>query len=397
MNALRDQRRVRKTRPTLEYLDLRITPTAISAVANLAGELRVESRQVSRWEASLATSRPGSREQIFLTKHIARTEARMSVQEARLARLESATPTVVVHAQPVAPQPATEPTHTRHPIDAWPPFYPFAPPRQPHTRARSRARLATPSTSSSGSDPISPAASTLPANVSPTLAVIYAAYQANPSDFPANIPATNGAQPRADSRNERRNLRTRQQPRRFQHPGRRAPERRHANHRQQRAVRRRRRLPARCTASGSRRATRCARRGSHLPAQPELTRRTRTAGEPRSDAAGQESIPQPRHSSPSIPGSESGSSPASSSSTESRKSSSVCSVTSPLLPVSPLPSASACGPSEGSVATRSAESPISSSGKLGQAAHDVAFVELDQSHALCVSADRARGADPRCG
>ena len=123
MNSHRYRRTLRQIQPTLEDLDSRIAPAAASA-ATLAAELRVETRQVSRWEASLATSRPGSREQIFLTNHIARTEGRMAVQDARLARLEPASPTTVVHAQPVGQQPATQPTE---PTTYGPPDRPLAP------------------------------------------------------------------------------------------------------------------------------------------------------------------------------------------------------------------------------------------------------------------------------
>ena len=207
MNTHQDQRQLRQTRPTVEDLDSRIAPAATSA-ATLAAELRVESRQVSRWEASLATARPGSREQIFLTNHIARTEGRLAVQEARLAlefkrrkpdglRRSAVTPSELDQCYP-----ADEPREPRrsggHPIDAWPPFYPFGPSSTSHaitSPSVSTIANASPiaSTSSTTTDPTTPAATSLPANVSQTLGVIYAAYQANPSDFPADIPATNGA------------------------------------------------------------------------------------------------------------------------------------------------------------------------------------------------------------
>ncbi len=122
----------------------------------------------------------------------------MAVQEARLARVQTPQPTVAASAMPAAVQPAsqpTEPTHTGHPIDAWPPFYPFGPP----TTSNVANAFTTGSNPTSGSDPTaasdptSPVASPLPANVSQTLGVIYAAYQADPSGFPADIPTTNDA------------------------------------------------------------------------------------------------------------------------------------------------------------------------------------------------------------
>jgi hypothetical protein len=215
MNTLVNQRRVRKTQPTLEDLDLRIAPATISAGANLAAQLKVESRQVGRWEVSLASASPGSREQTFLVRHIARTEGRMAVQEARLARIESAHAMAVADPAPVRP---------RHPV---PPLEPF----NYGTVQSSSPSSSSPQTSSGTADPVAPvrpghpipplepfsygtvqssspsssgstatatgststSTTTLPVNVSPSLGVIYAAYEADPSDFPADIPATDGA------------------------------------------------------------------------------------------------------------------------------------------------------------------------------------------------------------
>jgi hypothetical protein len=175
MNTLVNQRRVRKTQPTLEDLDLRIAPATISAGANLAAQLKVESRQVGRWEVSLASASPGSREQTFLVRHIARTEGRMAVQEARLARIESAHAMAVADPAPVRP---------RHPV---PPLEPFNYGTVQSSSPSSSGSTATATGSTSTST------TTLPVNVSPSLGVIYAAYEADPSDFPADIPATDGA------------------------------------------------------------------------------------------------------------------------------------------------------------------------------------------------------------
>ena len=88
MNACRIQKPRRNNRPHLEELDSRIAPAAVGTAA-LAAEIRVESRQVGRWQAALGNAEPGSRKQAFLDNHIARTEGRIAVQEARLARIEA--------------------------------------------------------------------------------------------------------------------------------------------------------------------------------------------------------------------------------------------------------------------------------------------------------------------
>lgn len=89
MSAPQVHKRRRSTCPTLEHLDMRIAPTAMGAAATVAAALKVEGRQVARWEAALATATPGSHHEQVLSNHIARTEHRMSVQEARLARIEA--------------------------------------------------------------------------------------------------------------------------------------------------------------------------------------------------------------------------------------------------------------------------------------------------------------------
>ena len=195
MNALGNQRRVRKTQPTLEYLDLRIAPTTISPVANPAAEIRVESRQVVRWEASLETTPRHSREHRFLINHIARTDARIAVQEASLARMEMDRMALANAAngaqQPVAPQgtSASNPVATVRPGHPVPPLEPFT----DGTVQSSSPSSSGSTTSGSTSTTPTTTTTTLPANESPALGVIYAAYEANPSDFPADIPVTDGA------------------------------------------------------------------------------------------------------------------------------------------------------------------------------------------------------------
>jgi hypothetical protein len=200
MNAHHDRRQHRKTQPTLENLDSRIAPTAASAAA-LAAELRVESRHVSRWEALLATSRPGSREQTLLTKHIARTEGRMVVQEARLARIKTSRTIAAVSALPAAQNPpalmpqnsvAPRVTPAASPIQPVRPGHPIIV-TAPVEFGLNQFSSQTGSTSTASGTLKSPAVATLPANVAQTLDVIYAAYEADPSDFPVGIPATNGA------------------------------------------------------------------------------------------------------------------------------------------------------------------------------------------------------------
>jgi hypothetical protein len=257
MNTLVNQRRVRKTQPTLENLDLRIAPATLSAGANLAAQLKVESRQVGRWEVSLATATPGSREQTFLIRHIARTEGRMAVQDARLARIDAAhamavaDPARVRPGHPIAviapvgygtgqssaPAPSSQtamavadPARVRpgHPIaviapvgygtgqssapapssssqtamavaDPAPvrpghPIAVIAPVGYGTGQSSAPAPSSSPQTASAtASGSTSTTTTTLPANVSPALATIYAAYEADPSDFPADIPVTNGA------------------------------------------------------------------------------------------------------------------------------------------------------------------------------------------------------------
>jgi hypothetical protein len=135
MKSLRYERKTRKTQPGLERLDLRLAPTSISAGAVLAAGLKVEARQVGRLELSLESARPGSRHDRVLIKRIGADERLMSRQEVRLDNIV----------------------------------------------ARAGG------TTGPGSQ------TSLPPNVSPTLDVIYDAYEQNPGGFPANLPATDGA------------------------------------------------------------------------------------------------------------------------------------------------------------------------------------------------------------
>ncbi len=135
MKLLRYERKPPKTQPGLERLDLRLAPTSISAGAVLAAGLKVEARQVGRLQLSLESARPGSEHERVLVKRIAAEERVMSRQEVRLDRIV----------------------------------------------ARAGG------TTGPGSQ------TSLPANLSPTLVVIYDAYEQNPGGFPANLPATDGA------------------------------------------------------------------------------------------------------------------------------------------------------------------------------------------------------------
>src|SRR5262249_23701511 len=89
MSAVLTRKRRTKIQPCLEDLDMRIAPAAMATAAALANALKVETRQIARWETALATAKPGSHHQQVLLNHIARTEERMGVQEARLARIQA--------------------------------------------------------------------------------------------------------------------------------------------------------------------------------------------------------------------------------------------------------------------------------------------------------------------
>jgi hypothetical protein len=129
------QRKSPKTQPALERLDLRLAPTSMSMGAVLTAGLRVEARQVSRLQVSLESARPGSRHERVLIQRIGAEQRLMSRQEARLDRIVARAGGTIGTGSPVG----------------------------------------------------------LPPNVSQTLAVIYNAFEQNPSGFPANVPATDGA------------------------------------------------------------------------------------------------------------------------------------------------------------------------------------------------------------
>jgi hypothetical protein len=131
MNALRNKRTMRKTQPALEHLDLRLAPTSMSMGAVLAAELRVESRQLHRLQGSLERAQPGSRHERILTNRIAVEVRMMGRQTVRLDQI-----------------------------------------------------VARAGGTGTGSQSI------FPANVSPTLGVIYDAYEQNPGGFPANLSGT---------------------------------------------------------------------------------------------------------------------------------------------------------------------------------------------------------------
>jgi hypothetical protein len=131
MNPLREKRKPRKTQPALERLDLRLAPTSMSMRGVLAAELRVEARQLHRLQASLERAEPGSRHAKTLINRIAAEERMMGRQAVRLDQIVA---------------------------------------RAGGTGAGSQVNF--------------------PANISPTLGVIYNAYEQNPGGFPANLSGT---------------------------------------------------------------------------------------------------------------------------------------------------------------------------------------------------------------
>jgi hypothetical protein len=204
MNALHDQRRPRKSRPGLEQLDSRIAPAVIGATA-LAAELRVEARQVDRWEASLPNAQAGSDKKAFLINHVDRTEGRMAVQEARLARIEARSSGATMFPAPVTVTPPvgnTAPVSNAAGTPTGPITGPSPRPGHPHpiiatnpvTFAISPPVSTSPGSGSTGTTTTaSGSTSSLPANVSQTLDVIYNAYEQDPSAFPASLPTTDAA------------------------------------------------------------------------------------------------------------------------------------------------------------------------------------------------------------
>jgi hypothetical protein len=174
---------------------MRIAPTTVAAAAALAAELKIEGRQVARWEGAVATAAPGSHHQQVLLNHIARTEHRMEMQEVRLARIEArvlarfqASPFVRVKGQPSPPPPTRTPGSP-------PPFTVFAAtavaPAATETGGSSTST--TSGSQAGGSGDVGSQQHTLPPNASVTLDVIYDAYIQDPSGFAADLPSTGAA------------------------------------------------------------------------------------------------------------------------------------------------------------------------------------------------------------
>jgi hypothetical protein len=213
MNAPALKRR-RSTQPTMENLEMRIAPTAVTAAVALAAELKVEGRQVTRWETALTTTALGSHHQQVLLNHIARTEHRMGVQDVRLARLE-ASPMYRIKGQPTPhpkPSPIIQPyavtAATGEPmyrIKGQPTPHPSPSPIiQPYAATAATGAVSSPVTTTnpvsvgagttsgtqSGGSTATGSQSSLPANASPVLSVIYDAYTQDPTNFLANLPST---------------------------------------------------------------------------------------------------------------------------------------------------------------------------------------------------------------
>jgi hypothetical protein len=199
---------------------MRITPTAVTAAAVIATELKVEARHVTQWEAALGTATPGSHQQQVLLNRIARTEHRMGMQEVRLARIEAqelarvqALPMFLIKGQPPThpkPSPINMPYATAtYRIQGQPPIRlsrspfinnPFAVtaptpvsaspimPTHPvtiSTGPTSGTQSGGPS--GSGSQP------SLPPNASAVLDVIYDAYTKDPTNFLADLQSMGAA------------------------------------------------------------------------------------------------------------------------------------------------------------------------------------------------------------
>jgi hypothetical protein len=192
MSTLRHLRKLRKVQPAPEHLDARVAPATVGAAVVLAAELRIEAREIGRWELALATSKPGSRDHRFLAKQIARTESRMAHQEVRLAGIE-ARALARMHARTLIPAATVMPAAVvagPQPLPGHPrPILVTAPVNFLSGTVSAGTSTTSPSSGPTGTG----GTSSLPDNVAQTLDVIYDAYQANPSDFPENLPSTNGA------------------------------------------------------------------------------------------------------------------------------------------------------------------------------------------------------------
>ena len=170
----------------LDCLEVKVVPATVSGTAHLAAELRVETHEVDRWETRLETTRPGSREHAILLKDIARTEARIAVQEARLLARLGRSPFVYARGAVTAALPAA--ATSLSPAIAGASTTPAA-----NTTATTPATTTVNANTAQSTTTAASSPSTLPANVSQTLDVIYDAYSANPSSFPSGIPAVDGA------------------------------------------------------------------------------------------------------------------------------------------------------------------------------------------------------------
>ncbi len=203
MIALRTNRKSRKTQLALEVLDLRIAPATVPMAAALAAEMRVETRQVQKWETSLASAVPGSQHEKTLMHRIAGEERLMGRQAVRIANMESRA-AARAHAAVVVPA-SNFVSPSVQPISATTRNFSVASPINTTAAAASSSSMTTtpissdntatgsqtgqgsPTTTDSG------APSTLPANVSVALDTIYNAFTQDPSSFPANIASLDGA------------------------------------------------------------------------------------------------------------------------------------------------------------------------------------------------------------
>jgi len=193
---------------------MRIAPTAMSAAAAIAAELKVEGRHVARWEAALTTASPGSHRQQVLLNRIARTEHRMDVQDARLARIAArelaqiqASPMYRIQGQPPThptPSPVNQPyAAPMYRIQGQPPTHPTpSPVNQPYSATVATPVVASPimptapvtistgptSGTPSGGSSDSGSQSSLPPNASTVLSQIYDAYTNDPTNFLADLP-----------------------------------------------------------------------------------------------------------------------------------------------------------------------------------------------------------------
>ena len=202
MNALRNKRNSRKTQLDLEHLDLRIAPATIPMAAVLVADLKVETRQVRKWETSLATAQPGSMHESTLIQRIAGEERLMGRQDVQLARIETR---AAARLHPAIVLPASNfftPNAQNNPVSSSASSSSLTTAAGPSSSNTTSTTTDSGTTTTTGSSsPVSSTGTTtdtgsqssLPANVAQTLDVIYNAYVASPGGFRANLPSTNGA------------------------------------------------------------------------------------------------------------------------------------------------------------------------------------------------------------